>query len=252
MRASTPPGRPTRVDEVVDRLLERILSGEIAADDALPPEADIAVASDVSRLTAREAIKVLQAQNIVHVKRGVGTFVNPPGRWTGLDSIVRATARGIGSGELALRLLEARRIVETGAAELAALRHSGEDLVAMAASISGMELARDSADVLAFAESDITFHDQVLAASGNPFIPALLGSLTNVLYTARSETSSFPDIQLHAIQQHRLVLAAIASGSPAESRSAMEAHITQTYEDYERYLSISEDRSRSRSRGAPA
>lgn len=244
MREPSPSGRPTRVDEVVDRLLERILSGEIGADDALPPEADIAVASDVSRLTAREAIKVLQAQNIVHVKRGVGTFVNPPGRWTGLDSIVRATARGIGSGELALRLLEARRIVETGAAELAALRHSDGDLRSMQERISSMELARDAMDVFAFAEADIAFHDDVLAASGNPFIPALLGSLTNVLYTTRSETSSFPDIQLHAIEQHRLVLAAIASGSAAEARSAMEVHISQTYQDYERYLSVSEARPR--------
>ena len=82
--------RRTLVDVVVDQVLEYILSGQIKADDALPPEADIAKESGVSRLTAREAMKALKAQNVVYVKRGLGTFVNPPERWTGLDAIMRA------------------------------------------------------------------------------------------------------------------------------------------------------------------
>src|SRR6478609_3710826 len=67
--------RRTLVDVVVDKVLEHIISGDIKADDALPPEADIAKESGVSRLTAREAMKVLKAQNVVYVKRGLGPFV---------------------------------------------------------------------------------------------------------------------------------------------------------------------------------
>jgi GntR family transcriptional regulator, transcriptional repressor for pyruvate dehydrogenase complex len=119
--------RRTLVDVVVDKVLEHILSGQSKADDALPPEADIAKESGVSRLTAREAMKALKAQDVVYVKRGLGTFVNPPERWTGLDAIMRAASRGVASDQVALRLLEVRRMVETGAAELAASRHTAAD-----------------------------------------------------------------------------------------------------------------------------
>ncbi|TFB67459.1 GntR family transcriptional regulator [Cryobacterium sp. Hz9] len=44
----------------------------------LPPEAVLAEEAGVSRLTARGSIKSLQAQKIVSVRRGLGTFVNSP------------------------------------------------------------------------------------------------------------------------------------------------------------------------------
>lgn len=237
--------RRTLVDVVVDKVLEFILSGQIMADEALPPEADIAKASGVSRLTAREAMKVLKAQNVVYVKRGLGTFVNPPERWTGLNAIMRAASRGVASDEVALRLLEVRRMVETGAAELAASRHSGADLAAMQDSVERMEAAHHAGDVEALTVADIAFHDTVLRASGNPFVPALLGQMSTLLYSMRRETSAIPDVQRHAIHHHKLVLAAVAAGEPSVARAAMDAHITQTFEDYERYLA-------SDSRGAAA
>jgi DNA-binding GntR family transcriptional regulator len=70
-------GRRTLVDDLVDGLLDDILDGRLKPHDALPPEADIAKAYDVSRLTAREALKALRAQNILYVKAGRGTFVKP-------------------------------------------------------------------------------------------------------------------------------------------------------------------------------
>lgn len=228
--------RRTLVDVVVDKVLEHILSGEIKPDDALPPEADIAKESGVSRLTAREAMNVLKAQNVVYVKRGLGTFVNPPERWTGLDAIMQAASRGVASEQVALLLLEVRRMVETGAAELAAVRHNHDDIAAMEQSLHEMQAAHEAGDVDALTVADIAFHDRILRASGNPFVPALLGQLSTLLFAMRRETSAFPDVQRHAIHHHKLVLAAVASGEPGTARSAMDAHITQTFEDYEHYL----------------
>jgi GntR family transcriptional regulator, transcriptional repressor for pyruvate dehydrogenase complex len=233
-------GRPTLVDGVFDRLLENILSGAIEPGKMLPPEADIAAESNVSRLTVREAIKMLSAQNIVYVKRGHGTVVNPPASWTGLESIMRAASRGVTSAQVALRLLEVRRMVETGASQLAATRHRDHDLEAMRERIGEMERAYSARDADALADADLAFHNQVLLASGNPFVPALLAQLTSLLQTARRETSRFPDVQLHAIEHHKLVLAAIESGDPVAARTAMDAHIDQTFEDYEHYLGATE------------
>ena len=123
--------RKSLVEAVAEDLLERILEGEVAPHEALPPEAEIARESDVSRLTVREALKALQAQNIVYVRRGLGTYVNPPDAWTGLEAILKAASRGAAAHQVALRLLEVRRMVETGSAELAAVHVTPEDLAAM-------------------------------------------------------------------------------------------------------------------------
>lgn len=232
--------RRTLADSVVADILERILSGDIEPHASLPAEAEIARAADVSRLTVREALKTLQAQNIVTVRRGLGTFVNPVDEWTGLEAILRAAARGTGMGEVALRLLEVRSMVETGAAALAARHATPEHLAAMGASISELEKAHKARDLDAVTLADLAFHNTVFKASANPFLPALLGQLGQLLYTTRRETSAFPEVQRHALEHHRLVLAAIATGDPEKARKAMEAHINQTYDDYERFISNQE------------
>lgn len=229
-------GRQTLADAVFADLLEKILSGELEHGAPLPSEADLARSAEVSRLTVREALKTLQAQNIVRVRRGLGTFVNPPDQWTGLEAILRAAARGTGIAEVGLKLLEVRRMVETGAAELAALHATAEHLAAMGAAISELEAAHDAGDLDAVTLADLAFHTAVFRASANPFIPALLGQLGHLLYTTRRETSAFPEVQLHALQHHRLVLAAIATGNPEKARKAMDDHINQTYDDYARYI----------------
>jgi GntR family transcriptional repressor for pyruvate dehydrogenase complex len=233
--------RRSLVEDVAERLLEDILDGTIPAGGALPTEMEIAGASAVSRLTAREAIRTLLAHNIVHVRRGRGTFVNPQEEWTDLGSIFRAVARDLTRKEIPLRLLEVRRIVETGAAELAATHRSASDLVAMGRTIADMAAARDRGDVDAFSDADIAFHDAVLRASGNPFVPALLVQLTSLLRTMRRATSAFDSVQEHALEHHRSVRAAISGGDPGEARLAMDLHISQTYSDYERYMASGSD-----------
>ncbi|MFK4295873.1 GntR family transcriptional repressor for pyruvate dehydrogenase complex [Arthrobacter sp. GAS37] len=229
-------GRKTLVDDVVDGLLDDILEGKLGPNDVLPSELEIADLYDVSRLTVREALKVLGAQNILYVKAGRGTFVNPPETWTGLGAIFRAASRGSSAEQVAAGLIEVRRMVETGAAGLAAKRHSPEDAERMRQCIDDMKLSRAAGDLDRFVAADIGFHDAVLRASGNPFVRALLAQLGQLLYTARRETSAVPEIQLHAIHFHQRVLDSILTGDAELSRQVMDEHMDQTFEDYERYV----------------
>jgi DNA-binding FadR family transcriptional regulator len=224
------------VDELVESILDRILRGGFPAHQMLPPEAVLAEEAGVSRLTAREAIKSLQAQKIVQVRRGLGTFVNPPSSWSSLDAILRAAAHDLGSSEVPLRLLEVRRMVETGSAELAATNHDENDLLLLDATIAEMEAASDAGDLERFTRNDLAFHDLVLAASGNPFLPALMGQLGQLLYTLRRETSAFTEVQEHAIEHHKAVRAAITTRNPVEARLAMEVHLQQTLADYAHFI----------------
>jgi GntR family transcriptional repressor for pyruvate dehydrogenase complex len=229
-------GRRTLVDDLVDGLLDDILDGRLKPHDALPPEADIAKAYDVSRLTAREALKALRAQNILYVKAGRGTFVNPADSWTGLDAIIKAASHGNADDQVSRGLIEVRRMVETGAAALAARRHTPEHAEEMRASIADMKRFHQAADLDGFVAADIAFHDTVLKASGNPFVRALLAQLGQSLYRARRETSAIEEIQRHAIAFHQRVLESILTGDSELARKAMDEHMDQTFEDYERYV----------------
>ena len=127
-------------------------------------------------------------------------------------------------------------MVETGAAALAAKRHTPEHLESMRQAIADMKRFHDSGDLDGFVAADIEFHDVVLKASGNPFVRALLAQLGQSLYLARRETSAVPEIQAHAIVFHQRVLDSILAGDPELARRVMDEHMDQTFEDYERYI----------------
>lgn len=228
--------RKTLVDTVADQLLDRIIDGGIEVGSALPSEADIAAEENVSRLTVREALKALRAKNVVTVQRGRGTYVNPPGVWTSLEAMMRATAHGVDEGAASLQLLEVRRMIETGAAALAAERRTPEDLDRLAEHLAAMQDASRRADVDAFVRADIAFHDVILRASGNVLVPAMYEPLGRLLDAGRRETSAVPLIQEHAIDMHRNVLAAVAEGDPEKARLAMDRHMDQTQEDLVRHV----------------
>jgi len=229
--------RDSLADSLADQLLQGIIDGRYPTDDPLPPEAEIAKEANVSRLTVREAVKTLQAKSIVRIHRGRGTYTNPPDRWTDLEALVRATSAQAPdlAGVVPERLIEARRVIETGAAELAATRRTPDDLARFQVHLDEMAAA-DNGDVDAFVTADLAFHQTVLDAADNTFIAALLEPLSRLLIPARRQTSEVGDIRRHAIEHHRAVLDAIRSGDPERARRAMHDHIDQTGRDLRTYV----------------
>ncbi|NKX52066.1 FadR family transcriptional regulator, partial [Arthrobacter deserti] len=120
--------RKSLVGVVADELLDRIAAGESRPGDAVPGELELGARHDVSRMTVREAVKTLAAQNILRVERGRGTYVNPLNRWSSLEAVLRATSEGRDAAASAVQLTELRRMLEGGACELAATRISEGDL----------------------------------------------------------------------------------------------------------------------------
>lgn len=228
--------RTSLSESVFEDILERIISGVYAPGESLPSEGELAAASDVSRLTVREALKKLQAQNIVQVRRGLGTYVNPSAQWSDLQAILRSASATSSSPDVSLRLLEIRRMVEIGAAELAAVHATEEDFSRMESANEELSRAHEARDLDAVTAADLAFHDAVFRASANPFIPVILGPLSKLLYTMRRETSSFLEVQRHAMTHHALVLDALRTHDPEVAGKAMQAHINQTYDDYEHFI----------------
>ncbi|WAB85189.1 FadR/GntR family transcriptional regulator [Microcella daejeonensis] len=225
--------RSSLVDDVAEALLSQIVSGALPIGGALPSEAELCEKHGVSRVTVREAIKTLAAQRVVDVQRGRGTFVLPHSAWTGLEAVLRATAFGADDGRASLQLIEVRRMIETGAAALAAERRSDDELAQLEECVEGMRAAHAADDLAMFVEHDIRFHDVILRATGNVFVAVLFEPLARVMRAKREQTSAVPVIQEHAIEQHGLVLAALRSGDADAARRAMDAHMTQTAQDLE-------------------
>ena len=217
-------------DNLAEQLLTAIIDGQYPPDSALPPEGELSGIGGVSRLTVREAVKALRAQNVVRVVRGRGTYVNPPDRWTALEPVVRAASRSA-SGALSERLIEARRLIENGACELAATRRTEKDLADLRRQLELMREAAEHADTELFVQADIDFHDIVMRASGNLFVPLLFEPFGALLVEGRRETSAVPEIRTHAIAHHERVLASLESGDAEAARAAMDRHMKQTADD---------------------
>lgn len=216
-------------DEVAERVLTAIIDGNRAPGTVLPSEGVLAEQYEVSRLTVREAIKTLRVQNIVRIHRGRGTYVNPPSQWTALDPLIRAAAAGPRTSRvISESIIEARRLIEVGAVELTASKCGDDDLDQLRDLQQDM---RDADDVELFVEADIAFHDTIMRASGNAFIPLMFEPFGRLLVEGRRETSSVAEIRANALAHHEQILRALEAGDPAQARTTMDDHMSQTADD---------------------
>ncbi|HEV7580859.1 MAG TPA: GntR family transcriptional regulator, partial [Mycobacterium sp.] len=71
---------PKASDVLAGELRERILTGELAEGDPLPPERELVKQTQMSRATVREALRILEVQSLVRVRAGRagGAFVQRP------------------------------------------------------------------------------------------------------------------------------------------------------------------------------
>ena len=71
---------PKASDVLAGELRERILNGELAEGAPLPAERELVKQTQMSRATVREALRILEVQNLVRVKAGRagGAFVQRP------------------------------------------------------------------------------------------------------------------------------------------------------------------------------
>jgi DNA-binding FadR family transcriptional regulator len=223
--------RVSRTQSVVDGLLDAIIAGRLAAGEPLPPEGELAEQFNVSRLTMREGVRLLQAQGVIVPVPGSRHRIAPTEEWTGLDAVVRH-ARSAGARERSsLEMLQLRMMFETGAAELAASRRTEDDLAELRDLLDRMHAAHAVADVDAFVEADLAFHDVIFRAADNRILVASMRPLTTMLQETRSETSAVPAIREHALAEHAAVLESLQSGSRSAARKAMRSHMRQTRDD---------------------
>lgn len=231
-----------RTQGAADALLELVLDGTFPPGSKLPSEAELAERFGVSRLTMREAIRSLAATRVISVSHGKSSVITSADQWSPLDPRLLLARGGVSGDSLLLpkRLIEARRMVEISAAELAAERRTDEQISLMAGFVERMQAAHDEGDVARFVEADLAFHAAIFEAVDNVFLDALFEPLEQVVRRLRAETSAVPDIRLHAIAWHTAILEKVIEGDPPGARESMRGHLFQTEDDMDAYLASSD------------
>ncbi len=224
MVVSSRATRPSLPAQLAVDLLRRIADGEWAPGEAIPAEAELAAEASVGRSTVREAVKELLSSGVLEIRRGRGTYVRSPDDWSPFSPLVLQAGAG-GRPDTTQQVLEARRLVEAGVAELAAQRATLAHLTAVDDAIAAMEQA---SDVDAFVEADLAFHQALMDAAGNPFVAALFQPIGALLYDERRRTSERASLRPRAIAAHKRIADAVRRRDPAAARSAMVDHIEET------------------------
>ena len=119
-------GRPHRsYQKLTERLRQFMAEGHFRDGDKLPPERALAESFGVSRSSVREAIRALAAKGLLESRQGDGTYVRVPD----MEPLKEAILEAVDSEGLMFdEVTEYRRIVEPGIAEIAAVRHTPEQL----------------------------------------------------------------------------------------------------------------------------
>ena len=208
-------------DQVVAYVRGLIETKRLRPGDRLPAERELAAQIGVSRPTLRMGLHALAAMGCVESRHGSGTFIpdGPPALGTEPLSLLAALHDFTRD-----QMYEARRILEVGAAGLAAERATPEQLASLADEVASLFASMN--DPQRFLVHDINFHRALAAASGNPIIAAVVEMVSALYYEQRRETAqqaSDRDLR-DAAEAHRDIYQAIRAHDADGARRLMNEH----------------------------
>jgi GntR family transcriptional repressor for pyruvate dehydrogenase complex len=176
----------------------------------------------VSRPTVRAGLRTLAALGVIRSRRGSGTYIPDGPPTLGSDALsFLAALHKVTSDDV----YEARRILEVGAAGLAAERATPDHLATLADEVAGLFASLTERQV--FLVHDINFHRGVAAASGNPIVASLVEMVAALYYERRRTTAErAADRDLRdAAEAHRQIYQAIRARDVDRARKTMHDHL---------------------------
>ena len=206
--------------QVVEHVRALIASGEVKPGDRLPPERELARKLQISRSSLRAGIGFLSAMGVLKSRHGAGTFVSsgPPA----LDSN-SLSVLGVLHGFLPWQMFEARLVLESSVAALAAERATDEHIAELAEEVAEMYASLE--DPQEYLIHDVRFHRTIARAAGNPILGALMETITANLYDYRSKTVQNAQDLKESAEMHREIYRAIRTHNPVGARQTMEHHL---------------------------
>ncbi|KXU86039.1 GntR family transcriptional regulator [Caballeronia megalochromosomata] len=210
-------------DRIYSDILNSIMEGEFKEGDRLLTEHALAERFATSRPTVREALARLRADGIIVTRRGSGTIV---GRRP--DPDVRRFAPLETLSDIR-RCYEFRIVMESGAAEFAAVKAEEDDIRAIQDAWDQLERVVASQQGIG-AEDDFAFHLAVARASKNHFFITMLSSIEGQVAFSMNLSRNLSIVKTLERQrivqrEHLDVLEAIRARDPEGAGKAMKAHL---------------------------
>ena len=234
----TKPEHASAASAVADDLAQVIL-GELAPGQSLPSEADLACRYSVSRLTIREAVKLLAGRGLLELARGRRAVVREPDGTAFSDfltSLVRTDSKGL------FDLVEVRLSLEVQSATFAAKRANRAGIIAIESALQGMRDAigdsphfADEAAEIRFHAFDFGFHEAVALASGNRVLgylfEAMAAPLREGFFISQRGHADRGHTPHDTIEAHQRILDCIKEGNGRAAADAMRMHLRDTERD---------------------
>jgi GntR family transcriptional regulator, transcriptional repressor for pyruvate dehydrogenase complex len=223
--------QPRLADMVAGVLRERIVHGDLADGDMLPPLDRLVKEFGVSAPSLREALRVLESEGLITVRRGStgGAVVHRPK--------AEAVAYMLGLVLQAERapvtdLVGALGHLEPLCARLCAERSDRRGVVnRLGRSLRRSELAID--DPLAFEPACHNFHDELVAGCGNRVIILTVSTFESLWHKQEqgwghrvSVLHEYPDIELRraGVEAHQAILQTIERGDAEDAERLVRDH----------------------------
>lgn len=209
---------PKASDILADRLRARILGDGLRPGETLPSEADLIDAYGFSRGTVREALRLLESDGLIEIRRGPkgGIKVRHPdvsqiGRsLTLLLTVTKTTTRAF---------MDFRKLIEPAAAAAAARTASPEQQQWL------LDIAEDLPEVSSGLRRTVEFHEALGACSNNEILRMMIAVLgQGVAWHAPREQLSDEDLE-HTRRAHRKIARAIAMRDADGAETAMLRHL---------------------------
>lgn len=208
-------------EQAASRIMDMILvERRFQTGDKLPNEMELAQELGISRVTLREAVRILCTRGLVEIKRGKGTYVTnlqiaPDGDLSMLEAL----------GASHRDMLEIRMMVEPAMAYYAAKRATPEQVEtidALRIKIEEMAAAGEN-----FLKVEQDFHNAIALASQNQFIKTLMPIINHSIY---NDITLFEDSITYSLQDHREISHCIRTHNAEGARTIMQMHIIHAYQ----------------------
>jgi GntR family transcriptional regulator, transcriptional repressor for pyruvate dehydrogenase complex len=213
-------------EAIVQQIRALIRSEELKPGDRLPSERDLGERMGVSRVTVREALRVLEAGGLVQIRVGArgGAFVTSPSSST----IGSGLADLIGLSPLtAAEVTEARQIVELGIIPQVVERATDEDIAELRAMVKEHQAALKNGEY--GMPMSAAFHVRVAACTHNSAIEMLVHSFHGPLLMSLREAQVAAPLMGHkGTTEHRNFVEAIAERDAEKATQIMATHLDRT------------------------
>lgn len=228
----TPVRQARASGEIVLQIERAIFGGELRTGDRLESERELAEQFGVSRITVRDALRVLEARGLIRVKVGAtgGAFVAE----TNVDHVAESISTMIALRKMKLsELAEARTVVETATAELAAQRVDAAAVGRIAETVErGRKVVRDQQP---HTEASMDFHVAVADAARNELLAATVRAYRDLLVQTLHDMKDVRSAR--ATQRaHEEIIEAIRAHDGEAARKLMLEHLRDFEKRLRQYL----------------